>query len=131
VSSSTGFFQDESNPALLPLLLAGTCSAPESCEGYLDTVVRSIDKKCSTEIKNRVSLVLQTKMAALAYGSMKTIDCLTDPDTGSYCFAEALNSTGGEDMPWYITVFILSCGDGRSSRCIPQFLGSICHSGWL
>lgn len=103
--TSSAFFEVSRSLVRLTRTLDEACAAPrDHCSDLLSNLAEKIVKKdnCGADVDAKTGLVMSALQGFLAYDPVRDATCLKNPDTGDYCFADAMtNTTHPEDANVY------------------------------
>ncbi|KAL2156421.1 hypothetical protein VTH82DRAFT_1166 [Thermothelomyces myriococcoides] len=95
LDSSRSFFEAQRSRVGITRTLDATCAANATfCTGYLDQLAENLTQpeNCGAEYEQGQSIVVDIYNAMLAYGPIYSAGCLRDPDSGAYCYANAVTN---------------------------------------
>ncbi|KAL2181358.1 uncharacterized protein P884DRAFT_190925 [Thermothelomyces heterothallicus CBS 202.75] len=93
--SSRSFFEAQRSAVGITRTLDATCAANATfCTGYLNQLAQNLTQpeNCGTDYERGQSTVADIYNAMMAYGPVYSAGCLRDPDTGAYCYANAVTN---------------------------------------
>ncbi|KAK6442098.1 hypothetical protein LTR95_001652 [Oleoguttula sp. CCFEE 5521] len=122
LQTSSSFFTTLRSPPLLNLLLQTSCSipSPSTCTSLLSQLATDLQSSsnCGSDLQLQNPQVLQALAGFEAYPTLHSAACLTNAQTGSYCFADAV---GNASAPQSSYVYYLALGvqlpDGTRPGC--------------
>ncbi|OQO08601.1 hypothetical protein B0A48_06471 [Cryoendolithus antarcticus] len=120
--TSSSFFATLRSPPLLNLLLQTSCSiaSPSTCTTLLSQLATDLQSSsnCGSDLQLQNPQVLQALAGFEAYPTLHSAACLTNSETGAYCFADAV---GNASAPQSSYVYYLPLGvqlpDGTRPGC--------------
>ncbi|KAL1843689.1 hypothetical protein VTJ49DRAFT_389 [Mycothermus thermophilus] len=92
---SQSFFEAQRSMVSITRTLDATCAAnPTTCNDYFSQLAAEflLPENCGVDHDRRLQLVLDTHKALRAYAPVYSAGCLRDPDTGAYCYANAVTN---------------------------------------
>jgi hypothetical protein len=92
---SKSFFEAQKSLVGITRTLDATCAAnPTSCNTYLTQLARDLiaPENCGNDYSRGHSAVVDAYLAMTAYAPVYSAGCLKDPDTGAYCYANAVTN---------------------------------------
>ncbi|KIH88308.1 c6 zinc finger domain containing protein [Sporothrix brasiliensis 5110] len=95
LQGSRSFFQAEKSLVSITQVLDATCAANATfCTSYLNRLATNLTDaaNCGADYKLGNSIVVQAYDGMIGYQPLYAASCLTDPDTGAYCFANAITN---------------------------------------
>ncbi|KAL2164178.1 hypothetical protein VTH06DRAFT_3392 [Thermothelomyces fergusii] len=93
--SSRSFFEAQRSSVGITRTLDATCAANAIfCTSYLNQLAENLTRpeNCGTDYEQGQSTVVDIYNAMTAYGPVYSAGCLRDPDTGAYCYANAVTN---------------------------------------
>ncbi|KAF8644928.1 hypothetical protein AX16_008210 [Volvariella volvacea WC 439] len=119
LQSSNAFLNAQTNLTLLNNLVWGTCHTNpgmDECTANMGWFANNLQTACSTDLRDRNALAVETLIGLNAFQVMYDAGCLTDPTTNSYCFVNAARSSSPVDLYFYQ----LALGTKLPSRSVPS-----------
>lgn len=102
-------------------MLDETCAADvDSCNNFMSTAAKNLtsDDNCKDEYNDGLTTVMQAYRGLVSYETIYTATCLQDPDTDSYCFANAVtNLSTPSDAYLYFLPYDLELPGSSSPTC--------------
>ncbi|CAK7213196.1 hypothetical protein SCUCBS95973_001718 [Sporothrix curviconia] len=95
LQGSRSFFNAEKSLVSITQVLDATCAANATfCTTYLSQLATNLtdSANCGADYKLGNSIVVQAYLGMIAYQPLYAASCLTDPDTGAYCYANAITN---------------------------------------
>ncbi len=92
---SKSFFEAQKSLVSITRTLDATCAAnATSCSAYISQLARNMTASgnCGSEFDRGQSVVVSIYQEMAAYAPIYTASCLKDPDTGAYCYANAVTN---------------------------------------
>ncbi|KAK4151256.1 hypothetical protein C8A00DRAFT_17322 [Chaetomidium leptoderma] len=92
---SKSFFEAQKSLVSITRTLDATCAAnATSCNQYMAQLAKNLTatENCGVDYKNGHSAVVDAYGAMRAYAPIYSAGCLRDPDTGAYCYANAITN---------------------------------------
>lgn len=92
---SRSFFDAEKSLVSITQVLDATCAANATfCTTYLNSLAANLTESsnCGADYKLGNSIVVQAYDGMIGYQPLYAASCLTDPDTGAYCYANAITN---------------------------------------
>ncbi|KAF5343163.1 hypothetical protein D9758_017054 [Tetrapyrgos nigripes] len=136
-SFSDSFVDAQTNVTLLNEVLWGTCNPPDgadTCTNTLRDWVDGIMASCGQEWDERNEIVVQTRVALLAYPLLLSTSCLPLSNTNTYCYVSSIaqGPSSVSDIYLYSLPLGIPFPDSAKPSCGPcerDLLGSF--GSWL
>ncbi|KAK3302425.1 uncharacterized protein B0T15DRAFT_496889 [Chaetomium strumarium] len=93
--NSKSFFQAQRTPVSITRTLDATCAANVTlCNDYMQQLAQNLTKpeNCGADFEREQPAVVDAYLAMAAYAPVYSAGCLKDPDTGAYCYANAVTN---------------------------------------
>ncbi|TPX21413.1 hypothetical protein DIZ76_015370 [Coccidioides immitis] len=119
LTTSTSFFNAAKSVVTLTRVLDASCSVDAvKCTELLSHFGREVGSKaaCDKDLAAENPLVLQARNGFVAYKFVHDATCLKNPDTGSYCLADAVTSEQAADA----FIYHLAVGAALPGSTRPQ-----------
>lgn len=106
-------------------VLDHACKADvDACAVYLRRVARNLtsEANCAADYAKGNQMVVKAYVGMMAYQTVYRATCLRDQDTGSYCFANAVDSGSHDAYPYYLPLNLSLPGTAipSCSECLQQ-----------
>ncbi|KAK3333122.1 hypothetical protein B0T19DRAFT_117344 [Cercophora scortea] len=104
LQGSRSFFNAAKSIVSLTQVLDATCSANVTfCSTYLSSLAENITSpdNCGADYQLGNSIVTTTYVALVAYAPIYTATCLKDPQTSTYCFANAMTNISNPSSVYF------------------------------
>ena len=106
LQNSNSFFQAERDATLLSETLDIACNAPLAiCSPLMSSLSQELisTTNCGADYDQQNPLVMQAYNGMVAYEPIYRATCLKNPESGSYCFSEAITnaSAPADSYPYY------------------------------
>ena len=119
--NSNSFFDATKSVLHITQTLDATCSADINiCTPLMSSLAANISASanCASDLVNQNPLIQQAELALKAYKPLYSASCLRNPQTSSYCFADAItNSTSPTDSYIYHLPLNTSLPGGSQPTC--------------
>ncbi|KAK4239864.1 hypothetical protein C8A03DRAFT_32058 [Achaetomium macrosporum] len=93
--SSKSFFEAQKSLVSITRTLDATCAANATfCNDYMQQLAQNYTKpeNCGADYERGQPAVVDAYLAMAAYAPVYSAGCLKDPDTGAYCYANAVTN---------------------------------------
>lgn len=119
--NSNSFFAASKSAFTITQTLDATCSADTTvCNPLIASLAANISTpaNCASDIATGNTLIQQAQLGLKAYKPLYSASCLRNPQTSSYCFADAItNSTNPTDSHLYYLPLNYSLPGGSQPTC--------------
>jgi len=119
--SSNSFFDVTKSAFEVTQTLDATCSADTNiCNPLLASLAANISApaNCASDLATQNPLIQQAELGLKAYKPLYSASCLRNPQTSSYCFADAItNATSPTDSYIYYLPLNISLPGGSQPTC--------------
>ncbi|KAL3419571.1 hypothetical protein PVAG01_08069 [Phlyctema vagabunda] len=121
LQSSNSFFQISKSLVRTTQLLDYTCSANvTTCSVFTSSIAAnlSLAENCGSDLANQNPLVQEALLGFDSYQILYQASCLRDPNTASYCFADAVTNSSSptDSYPYYLPLNV-SLPGGSQPTC--------------
>lgn len=121
--TSNSFFTAIQSPLSRIRTLDATCHLPSypSCSTLMSSLATQLaSKSCAKDLSLENPLATQAYAGFLAYDTLYAASCLTSPETGNYCYADAVSNTSAPTSSYvYYLPLGMSLPAGTRPACTP------------
>jgi len=121
MQTSKSFFDAEKNLQSIVTVLDATCKADlDFCTSYLKDEAKKMiaDENCGDEYRQSQPNIMQAYLGMQSYNVMYKATCLPDPETGIYCFANAVtNQSTPANAYFYFLPMNMSLPESSNPAC--------------
>jgi len=127
--NSNSFFEVTKSVLHITQTLDATCSADTTvCNPLMASLAANISASanCASDLLKRNPLIQQAELGLKAYKPLYSASCLRNPQTSSYCYADAItNSTSPNDPYIYFLPLNFTLPGGKQPTCNACLKGSM------
>ncbi|KAH6636228.1 hypothetical protein F5144DRAFT_171308 [Chaetomium tenue] len=102
--TSRSFYEAQSSLVGITRTLDATCAANVTfCTSFLTQLAQNLTapENCGTDYNRGLAAVVDAHRAMLAYAPIYGATCLRDPETGAYCYANAITNNTNPSMTYF------------------------------
>ncbi|VUC26438.1 unnamed protein product [Clonostachys rosea] len=121
METSQSFFNARKQLTSTVRVLDKSCRVDtNACTKFMENAAKNLtkDENCSAEYKGNLKTIVQAYRGLRAYQTMYSATCLEDPDSGMYCFANAVtNLSAPSDAYLYLMPYDLNLPGSSTPTC--------------